>query len=92
MTIQDLQGANSMLSVGPVVTTSVGMCDIDIRPVSNLILQAFYITVTNMVLHIAYIKKNPVIIAYVLCNFSSPTMLCNTKAHVKQYTVFPFNS
>lgn len=30
--IKDLQGANSMLSVGPVVTTSVGMCDIDIRP------------------------------------------------------------
>ena len=28
---------NSMLSIGPVVTTSVGMCDIDIRPVSGTV-------------------------------------------------------
>ena len=32
--IQEAQG-NSMLGVGHVVTTSVGMCDIDIRPVST---------------------------------------------------------
>ncbi|CAG2247785.1 ACTL6B [Mytilus edulis] len=30
--IKDLPSGNSMLSVGHVVTTSVGMCDIDIRP------------------------------------------------------------
>ena len=42
--LQDLQGANSMLSVGPVVTTSVGMCDIDIRPVSHE-KHVFYITI-----------------------------------------------
>lgn len=33
--LQDVSGGNSMLGVGHVVTTSVGMCDIDIRPVSN---------------------------------------------------------
>ena len=38
MTLQESQG-NSMLGVGHVVTTSVGMCDIDIRPVSNFILE-----------------------------------------------------
>jgi len=31
---QELQSSNTMLSMGHVVTTSVGMCDIDIRPVS----------------------------------------------------------
>ena len=31
--IKDVPG-NTMLSMGHVVTTSVGMCDIDIRPVS----------------------------------------------------------
>lgn len=30
--IKGIQGGNSMLSMGHVVTTSVGMCDIDIRP------------------------------------------------------------
>ena len=32
---QGVGESNSMLSVGHVVTTSVGMCDIDIRPVSS---------------------------------------------------------
>jgi serine protease inhibitor len=32
--VQELQSSNTMLSMGHVVTTSVGMCDIDIRPVS----------------------------------------------------------
>ncbi len=32
---QGVGESNSMLSVGHVVTTSVGMCDIDIRPVST---------------------------------------------------------
>ena len=32
--IKDVPG-NTMLSMGHVVTTSVGMCDIDIRPVSG---------------------------------------------------------
>ena len=31
---QELQSGNTMLSMGHVITTSVGMCDIDIRPVS----------------------------------------------------------
>ena len=34
--LQDIPGSNTMLSMGHVVTTSVGLCDIDIRPVSNL--------------------------------------------------------
>lgn len=32
-----------MLGVGHVVTTSVGMCDIDIRPVSTFNLNTFYL-------------------------------------------------
>jgi len=31
---QELQSGNTMLSMGHVITTSVGMCDIDIRPVT----------------------------------------------------------
>ncbi len=34
MFLQGVGTGNSMLSAGHVVTTSVGMCDIDIRPVS----------------------------------------------------------
>jgi len=30
--IQDVSGTSNMLGMGPAVTTSVGMCDIDIRP------------------------------------------------------------
>ena len=30
-------GNNSMLGVGHVVTTSIGMCDIDVRPVSSFL-------------------------------------------------------
>jgi len=32
---QELQSGNTMLSMGHVITTSVGMCDIDIRPVCS---------------------------------------------------------
>lgn len=35
LSLQGLSG-NTMLGVGHVVTTSVGMCDIDIRPVGTL--------------------------------------------------------
>jgi len=35
--MQELQSGNTMLSMGHVVTTSVGMCDIDIRPVIYLL-------------------------------------------------------
>ena len=34
---QDLQGGNTMLNMAHVVSTSVGMCDIDIRPVSSVV-------------------------------------------------------
>lgn len=32
---QDISGNNTMLGVGHVATTSVSMCDIDVRPVSS---------------------------------------------------------
>ena len=39
---QGIDSGNTMLSVGHVVTTSVSMCDIDMRPVRNYFLHFIY--------------------------------------------------
>ena len=47
--VQEAQG-NSMLGVGHVVTTSVGMCDIDIRPVSTPVSSLLFVLDVALVL------------------------------------------
>ena len=52
--IKDVPG-NTMLSMGHVVTTSVGMCDIDIRPVSILDLRLLLMLQAPLLLSIEFI-------------------------------------